>query len=307
MAKKIIGYRGIANERELLVHGHLFKDYSIIDPHPGHRLWHNIRQAYLRYTQRTLPETVIEVKYDGKIYQTQSDQRGFFRCRLSANDIPEKGWCAYEYRFQGTDQWESGEFYAADERSTGVISDIDDTVLVSYSTKAIRKFLLIVARNAHTRNPFPFMERWYERLEELNEGAPPDDYYYVSDSEWNLYDFLVDFFQIHGIPKGIFLLKELRIGIRELLFGRREEPTTKEERIRMLFDFFEQKPFILVGDSGQEDMSVYAKIVREYPERVKGVMIRDLPYVRDTEKIGEHRAFFKEAKVPFQTFSNFNN
>lgn len=304
MPRQAIGYRGFANEHQLLVHGHLFKDYSLIDPHPGHNLWHNLRQAYMRYTLRAVSNAKVEVKYNGEVYQTDADERGFFQCRLPAGAVDEKGWGTYEYRPAEAERWESAEFYAADERSTGVISDIDDTVLVSYSTDIVRKFLLIVAHNAHTRDPFPFMKRWYEELEELNGGRPPHDYFYVSDSEWNLYDFLVDFFHIHGVPKGVFLLKDLRLGIRELLFGRRQEPRSKLDRIRLLFDFYEEKPFILVGDSGQQDMSVYAQIVREYANRVKAVMIRDLPHVRDSAKIRECRDFFKSAKVPFQTFSH---
>lgn len=304
MAKKIVGYRGIANENELLTHGHLFKKYGLIDPHPGHHWFNNLQQAFLRYTLKPMPNTEVEIKFRGNIYQTTSNARGFFRCRFSCDDLPEAGWHPYQYRFSGTEDWESGEFHATDAHSTGVISDIDDTVLVSYSTVAIRKFFLIVIQNAYTRSPFPFMERWFDRLGALNDGAAPKDYFYVSDSEWNLYDFLRDFFEIHDVPKGSFFLKELRVGFRELLFGRRVPTTSKLERIRMIFNFYDQKPFILVGDSGQLDLSVYAQVVKEYPDRVKGIMIRDLPYVRDTEKIKEHRAFFRASKIPFETFSN---
>jgi phosphatidate phosphatase APP1 len=101
-------------------------------------------------------------------------------------------------------------------------------------------------------------------------------------------------------------LKELRQGIPELLFGRPEEPTSKLERIRFLFDFYNPKPFILVGDSGQKDMEVYARIVEYYPGRVKAVMIRDLPRIRDEAKIPQYRAVFKEKAVPFVTFPDDN-
>lgn len=297
----------MANEKELFVQGHAFESYPLVEAHPGHGFFQNIRQAYLRYTPQVKPMAAIQVRYNGQVEQTTADERGFFRECLSVGEKLEPGWHSYQYRFPDRIGWQTSEFYVASEEKTGVISDIDDTVLISHSTKAFRKFFLILLRNAFTRDPFPFMKRWFEDLKSYNDGQAPSDYFYVSDSEWNLYDFLVDFFQIHGIPKGVFLLKELRKGISELLFGRSVKPTSKLERIRFLFDFYDRKPFILVGDSGQKDMEVYARVVEGYPDRVKAVMIRDLPRIRDEAKIRQYRNVFKEKKVPFVTFSDDNS
>jgi phosphatidate phosphatase APP1 len=35
-------------------------------------------------------------------------------------------------------------------------------------------------------------------------------FFYVSGSEWNLYDFIVEFFRINNLPKGVFLLNQLK-------------------------------------------------------------------------------------------------
>jgi phosphatidate phosphatase APP1 len=35
-------------------------------------------------------------------------------------------------------------------------------------------------------------------------------------------------------------------------------------------------PFVLIGDSGQHDPEIYAAIVREHPDRVTAVYIRDV-------------------------------
>jgi phosphatidate phosphatase APP1 len=150
------------------------------------------------------PLATVEVRYNGLVRQTTANERGFFQVRLPAGEALDPGWHAYYYRFPDRAGWQSAEFYVASEEKTAVISDIDDTILISHSTKAVRKFFLVLLRNASTRNPFPFMKRWFEDLKTHNEGRPPVDYFYVSDSEWNLYDFLVDFFEIHGIPKGVF-------------------------------------------------------------------------------------------------------
>jgi phosphatidate phosphatase APP1 len=46
--------------------------------------------------------------------------------------------------------------------------------------------------------------------------------------------------------------------------------------IREIFDTYPELPFLLVGDSGQEDPEIYAELVRERPGRVKAVYIRNV-------------------------------
>ena len=42
--------------------------------------------------------------------------------------------------------------------------------------------------------------------------------------------------------------------------------------------------FILVGDSGQKDVEIYAEVVRDYPDRIRACYIRDVtPEDRDDE------------------------
>jgi phosphatidate phosphatase APP1 len=50
----------------------------------------------------------------------------------------------------------------------------------------------------------------------------------------------------------------------------------KLEKIRGLMDAFAPLPFLLIGDSGQEDAEHYRTIVREYPGRVRCVYIRNV-------------------------------
>ena len=46
--------------------------------------------------------------------------------------------------------------------------------------------------------------------------------------------------------------------------------------IREIFDTYPELPFLLVGDSGQEDPEIYTELVRERPGRIKAVYIRNV-------------------------------
>ncbi|HSO19356.1 MAG TPA: App1 family protein, partial [Desulfosarcina sp.] len=46
--------------------------------------------------------------------------------------------------------------------------------------------------------------------------------------------------------------------------------------IRQALDLYADLPFILIGDSGQRDPEIYARIVRDHPGRIRAVYIREV-------------------------------
>jgi phosphatidate phosphatase APP1 len=47
--------------------------------------------------------------------------------------------------------------------------------------------------------------------------------------------------------------------------------------IKFLVRNFPDRNFILIGDSGERDPEIYAKICRNYSKQIRGLFIRDLP------------------------------
>jgi phosphatidate phosphatase APP1 len=48
----------------------------------------------------------------------------------------------------------------------------------------------------------------YKLLAQANTQADkPNAFFYVSSSEWNLYDYIVEFTRVNELPRGIFLFK----------------------------------------------------------------------------------------------------
>jgi phosphatidate phosphatase APP1 len=89
------------------------------------------------------------------------------------------------------------------------------------------------------------------------------------------------FLDAQRIPTGPLMLRDWD-------FGRLTErhSTHKGAVIREIFDTYPELPFLLVGDSGQEDPEIYTALVRERPGRVKAVYIRNVrPDAARTERI----------------------
>jgi phosphatidate phosphatase APP1 len=153
----------------------------------------------------------------------------------------------------------------------GVISDIDDTVLQTNVANKFRVVLAAVLENAHTRLPFEGVAALYQALHEGAGGGERNPVFYVSSSPWNLYDPLVEFLDVHKIPKGPILLRDY--GLR-MLRTLRDHHAHKLGKIKPILDLYPGLKFILVGDSGEQDPEIYSRVVSAYPGRVAAVYIR---------------------------------
>jgi phosphatidate phosphatase APP1 len=156
----------------------------------------------------------------------------------------------------------------------GVISDIDDTVVRTEATSLLRMARIVLLTNAHSRMPFERVDALYRALEQGSDGQRRNPVFYLSSSPWNFYDLLEEFFRVHGIPEGPLFLRDWNFSPRKLLrMGHQEH---KLVRLRHLFDVYPDLPWVLIGDSGQEDPEIYREAVREYPGRVRAIYIRDV-------------------------------
>lgn len=301
MESKIIGYRGIANKERIIISGHAFEKHKVRDTLPHHGRRRNLKQTIRRFRARPLKWTSIDVRLNGAVKKVRTNKHGYFTCELVHN-FNEPGWYPYELYWKRNDITFQSEFYMSDEHETGVISDIDDTLLVSHSTRLMRKMALLLFRNAHTRKTFPMLKNWHSHLRDLHESEEPKDFFYVSNSEWNLYDFLQDFFKINELPKGVFFLQNLKKGLRDLVSTGKVNNNHKFRSIEFLLRFYPHKNYILVGDNGQKDMEIYAEIANKFSGRIKGVLIRKLPYIKNEKRINRYRKHIEALKIPFITF-----
>lgn len=301
MESKIIGYRGIANKDRVIIFGHAFEKHKVKELDPLHGKRRNLRQTIGRFRSRPLKWTAIDIKVNGAVMRVRTDKDGFFQGEI-LHGLNGPGWYDYELVWKRNHKNFMGEFYLSDSHETGVISDIDDTLLVSHSTKWVRKLALMLFKNAYTRKTIPFIGHWNQHIKDLNDTAHPRDFFYVSNSEWNLYDFLEDFFRINELPKGVFFLQNYKNGLKDFMIGRKDHKNHKLRSIEFLMQFFPEKRFILVGDNGQKDMEIYSNIVAKYHQRIKGVLIRRLPYIHNDKVIHGYKVKINHFDVPFNIF-----
>ena len=157
-----------------------------------------------------------------------------------------------------------------DDQDVGIVSDIDDTVLITWLPRAMTAAWNSWVKRTNTRQPVPGMARFYEKLREDHPNAPV---IYLSTGAWNTFDTLETFLEHNGLPKGPMLLTDWGPTPTGLFRSGKEH---KRVQLRNLFIAFPQIKWILVGDDGQHDPLTYGDAAEEHPDRVRAIAIRNL-------------------------------
>lgn len=301
----ILPYRGFGNQHQVLIAGHVLDDRLLYEAGAKDRTRKNIRAMLSRYWSTSIPDIRVQIDLLGHQAIVTTDENGLFE-KIFHFDAPltHTGWQSVQYQVldrvdpdQELMRAEGEAFIHNGSAEFGVISDVDDTILVSHATQTLKKLRLILTKNAKTRLPFSGVSTFYKSLQAGTDGKQKNPIFYVSSSAWNLYDFLVDFCRVRGIPKGPFLLKDLKTRLTQLYSSGGGSHDHKFEKIRSLLELYPQLRFILIGDNGQHDPELYSRTVQAFPGRILGIYIRDVSIPEKAARVREIASDLKAEAV----------
>jgi len=183
-----------------------------------------------------------------------------------------------------------------------VISDIDDTILLTGLTEGIAMVARTVLRDAEERSAIPGMSSLYRGLvrgipNRSGNRHPEPTFFYVSTGSWAFYPLLQQFIGLRAFPQGPMFLTDWGPTERYL---RRSGAEHKRTAIRRLFEAYPAMRFVLIGDSGQRDPLTYAEMAREFPGQVALILIRQVGSdddPRNTE-VRDQAATAREEGIP---------
>lgn len=288
----ILPYRGYGNNHQFYVRGRVIEDTGLAQPEEEDKIWHNMLAMLKRYASNGIADLKVCADFAGVERSYITDEDGFFEINLPLNDHSYNlnEWQRIHYTLYNTLHHEDdvieevGEVLLSQiENQFGVITDIDDTLLISHSTNFRKKLKLMLFKNAKTRMPFDGVAAFYRALQKGSNGRYHNPFFYVSSSEWNLYDLLVDFCEHHGLPKGVFLLRDAEIKLSKIWKAGTGNHNHKFDKICHILEMHEESQFILIGDSGQHDAEIYDQITRDNPGRIKTIYIRDVKASRHSQ------------------------
>lgn len=197
-----------------------------------------------------------------------SDDAGYLD--LVADRRLEPGIHTVSYRVARRRPVKASLFTIAPGTGIGVISDVDDTIMVTQAPTVWKAAYNVLLLNPRKRVPVPGMGALFTKISDLFPEAP---FFYLSTSPWNVEGSIRHFIADHGYPAGPLLLRDLDPRPKTFV------PTGVQHKLEFaeqLMADFPRMRFILIGDDGQRDPTTYATIARRYPGRVLAIAIRQL-------------------------------
>jgi len=241
-----------------------------------------------RIVRRGLGRVELTVRFAGSEQRVETDRDGYFHARIRPAEPPpgDRDWHEVDLHLQWKDRSiaETGlVFIPADSARFVVISDIDDTVMLTGVANTFKMLYRLFVQGAESRTAFPGVAALYRALHDGPDGDEKNPMLYVSRGPWSIYEMLDRFFNLHRIPVGpILFLREWGITLKRPLPRRATDH--KIEIVREMVERYDHLPFILIGDSGQHDPEIYSQVVHEYPGRVLAVYIREVSGRASREK-----------------------
>ncbi|MBX6365088.1 MAG: DUF2183 domain-containing protein, partial [Gemmatimonadetes bacterium] len=277
---RVVPYRGYGADGRVLVLARVLEDPPPEPADAASPWWKNLAATLRRLESDEVPHARVRVLLpDGAARDVTADEEGHVRAWLPAGPLdPATPW--HTVRLELPDEpaaappAEARVLVPTPTARVGVVSDLDDTVVQTDATDLVRMLKQILLGNAHTRLPFPGVAAFYRALHRGARGDEGNPLFYVSSSPWNLYDVLEQVLDIHGIPAGPLLLRDWGIRREELLpLGHRAHKLAAIERI---LETYPTLPFVLIGDSGQEDPEIYHEVIHRHPGRIAAAYIRNV-------------------------------
>jgi phosphatidate phosphatase APP1 len=210
----------------------------------------------------------VNVRIGGRSLEVQADRSGVIDVVVDVDLEP--GWHRIGLSAEGSAVATALVFVVDPGTTFGVISDIDDTVMVTALPRPLLAAWHTFVVNEHARATTPGMPVLYERLTTRYPGAP---LIYLSTGAWNVAPTLTRFLSRNLYPAGALLLTEWGPTADRWFRSGREHKRSSLER---LAGEFPQIEWLLIGDDGQHDESIYRDFVAEHPENVAAVCIRRL-------------------------------
>jgi phosphatidate phosphatase APP1 len=161
-------------------------------------------------------------------------------------------------------------FVVGPETTFGLVSDIDDTVMVTALPRPMLAAWHTFVVNEHARSSTPGMPVLYERLLAQHPGAPV---VYLSTGAWNVAPTLTRFLSRNLYPPGALLLTDWGPTADRWFRSGQEH---KRNNLLRLAEEFPQIKWLLVGDDGQHDEAIYGEFLQTHREKVRAVCIRQL-------------------------------
>jgi len=240
----------------------------ILAPQPRSVMAREGARWWRRFFTAAVAGAPVTVRVGDRTHEVHSDRGGYVDAVIPG-DLPP-GWQEVPMTVPGRAGTAAPVRIVGAEERLGIVSDIDDTVMITALPRPLLAFWNTFVVRESNRRPVPGMAALYHRLA----ASEPDAFVvYLSTGAWNVALPIGRFLHRHGYPAGPLLMTDWGPTVEGWF---RSGQAHKRRELRRLVRELPQLRWVLVGDDGQHDPQLYEELVGEAPAAVRMVLIREL-------------------------------
>lgn len=307
---KLATYRSYGTASHLYLLGRAIDDDKL-KMHEDQSFFRTLANTYKQFDSYEIADAEIALVLPNKVtLTTKTNAEGYFlfdkTISLNLKEFADdEGWVKLKTHFvnevpnsiiNNDNEFDAELLIPPVKASYGVISDIDDTILHTGVTSFLKWRVIknSLFKHAYKRISLEGAPKFYRDLHDGKKGHEQNPIIYLSNSPWNLYEYLKLFLEVNDFPKGPILLRDFRTPFDKTL--RPEKPHKQKEIINIL-KTYPHLNFILIGDSGEHDPAIYTEIAAQYPDRILAIYLRSVKHKRQMRRVRSIVDNFKTVPV----------
>ena len=270
----------------------------------------NSYRLFKLYSPKHIKHRTLVIKYDTLTkWEVELDPAGYFRVSFNLEQFEKFDKTKLSYYLRESKlpveipPYSKANIYEFPEKGRFVVSDVDDTILVSHANNKFKKFKTLLSKGAFQRKQVEAMNTLYQHL------SKDYGFIYLSNSEMNLYPLIKNFLNNNHFPKGPLFLREYK-KLKQVVFKKHRYFQTKHHKLltmQLLLRTFTKHKFVLVGDSGQKDPQTYYAIAKEFPDQIEKVYIREIKRGHRTTELRRIKNKLSALNISFEVFYTGEN
>ena len=228
------------------------------------------QRGWRSFVDAPVPYLPVTITVGTRTVRTRADRSGYVDVVVRHHNL-DAGWHDVTIRAAGAGAPVTSRVMVIPPGpQLGVVSDIDDTAMVTHVPRVMVAAWNLLVKHSVAREPVPGMAELLRRVRRAHPGAPV---VYLSTGAWNVVPTMRAFFSRHGFPRGPMLMTDW--GPTNTGWFRSGIEHKRTELRRIMLDLPEVT-WLLVGDDGQHDPLIYSEVARHHADRVAAVAVRRL-------------------------------
>jgi len=211
----------------------------------------------------------VRVRIEGRVFRTRTDRTGYFDLTVRGHGL-SPGWHDVDVLTAAAAPTTARVMIVEEGARLGIVSDIDDTVMVTSIPRPLIAAWHTFVRHLRSRQLVPGMAQMYRDILTDHPGAPM---FYLSTGAWNIMPALAHVLRRGNYPPGPMLMTDWGPTNTGWFRSGQEHKRTALRRLRAEFPDIR---WVLIGDDGQHDPMIYREFAAEYPDHVAAIVIREL-------------------------------